>query len=226
VRPFPAAAAPTAIRSCGAAAAVSAARGFVLLEMLVALAIFAVLAALAYGALDQIVKARSQIAAASERLRDVQLAVSRLERDLRSAAARPIRDAYGAVLPALSGTRRGVELTRYGFASPTHEARPLLGRVGWAAADGELRSATWDALDRAPSSRGAPRVELDDVAELRLRYLDAGNWLDAWPPPRGPDDAPERLPHAVEFTLVVGGYGEIVRLVELPDGPGVAALGR
>lgn len=193
--------------------------GLVLLELLVALAIFAILAAIAYGALDRVVKAREHIAAQSDRLRDLQLAVSRIERDLRSVAARPIRDAYGAVQPALAGSRRTIELTRYGFASPTAEARALLGRVAWTVVDGALRSAAYDALDRAPQTRAEPRTELDGVTEMRLRYLDASDWVDAWPPSRGPNDEPERLPRAIELTLVLDDYGEIVRLVELPDGP-------
>ena len=107
------------------------ARGFTLLEVLVAVALFAVAAALAFGGLDALTRARSRLDAGNERLGRLQFAVGLLERDLRSAAARGVRDGYGAPLPALLGTRERVELTRHGHANALARPRAELERVGY-----------------------------------------------------------------------------------------------
>jgi general secretion pathway protein J len=67
------------------------ARGFSLIELLVALAVFAALAAAAYGGLSQITATRGALAKQQDRFAQVVRAVSILERDLRQAIARPVR---------------------------------------------------------------------------------------------------------------------------------------
>ncbi len=198
----------------------NARRGYALLEMVVAIAIFAVLAALAYGALDSVVRTRAGLDASAARLKALQLGVSAFERDLRAAFARPVRGLYGETLPALAGAAEGIELTHHQYASPVAgSARAALARTTWAV-DGEvLVRSGWAALDRAPDSRPIRRELVADCTRLRLRYLDAGGgWRDAWPPRDGPESAPDRLPRAVEFRMTLRDAGEIRRVIELPDG--------
>lgn len=198
----------------------SAVRGFSLLEVLVAVAIFAVLSVVAYGALDATIRARAQSNEAAARLAALQAAVLALERDLREAAPRPVRGAVGERLPALEGGPAGFEVTHAAFASLSSEPSARLARSGWALADGALTRARWPVLDRAPATRAALRPMLQGVATLRLRYLDAGGgWRESWPPRDGPDALPERLPRAVEFTLAGDDFGSVVRRVALVAPP-------
>jgi len=198
--------------------------GFALLELLVALAIFAVIAAVAYRGIASVTQARETIGAHALRLKEVQLAVAMMERDLRQAAARPIRGAYGEVLPALVGARGQVELSCYGFGSAYNEARSLLDRVGYAYGDGKLARLAYPVLDRAPQTQVARRPVLDSVEAMRLRYLDpTGRWLESWPPVDRTAD-PQALPRAVELVLRLEDYGEIRRVIELADAqPALAA---
>jgi general secretion pathway protein J len=95
------------------------AKAFSLLELLVALAVFAALAAAAYGGLAEIARARGAIAERQDRLAAIVRAVSTFERDLRQAVSRPVRGgARGAIVPALAGAADRIELTRLGFANP------------------------------------------------------------------------------------------------------------
>jgi len=193
--------------------------GFALLELLVALAIFAVIAAVAYRGIASVTQARENIAAHALRLKEVQLAVAMMERDLRQAAARPIRGAYGEVLPALVGARSQLELSCYGFGSAYNEKRSLLDRIGYAHGGGELARLSYPVLDRAPQTQVARRPLLDGVQAMRLRYLDPANrWLESWPPVDRTAD-PQALPRAVELVLRLDDYGEIRRVVELVDFP-------
>ncbi len=192
------------------------ARGFSLLEVMVAVAIFAVLAVLAYGGLDAVARARAQTAQAAQRLAALQSAVAGLERDLREALPRPLRGNSGELLPAMIGSASALELTHAGFSSPLTEASAMLSRTAWAVVDGELRRVRWPVLDRAPATRGTPRSMLVQTSQLRLRYLDAAaNWRDSWPPRDGPDALPERLPRAVEFVLSGDDFGSLARRVVL-----------
>lgn len=190
-------------------------RGFTLVELLVALAVFAAVAAIAYGALDRIAQVRGALAAEQDRFTDVVRGMSDLARDLRQAIARPVRGTYGELRPALVGTPEHVELTRLGFANPLVETRSNLERVVWAL-DGEtLRQGRYAVLDRAPSTVPATRDRFDRVRSLRLRYLGGdGAWREAWPPD-GAD--PATLPRAVELRLTLADLGELRRILALPS---------
>ena len=199
--------------------------GFSLVELLVAVAVFAALAAAAYGGLAEIARARGALAAHQDRFAGAVRAVTTLERDLRQAVSRPVRgNARGEELPALAGTADRLELTRLGFANPRAEARSNLERVAFVIADGQLQRARYGVLDRAPESAPAVSVLLDQVDTLRLRYFGPdGIWRDAWPPAELSTGTPaavsmtEVLPRAVEFRIGVNGIGELRRLVELPS---------
>jgi len=186
-----------------------------LIELLVALAVFATMAAMAWGGLDSIARTRGALAAEQEDLRSLMHALGLFERDLRAAVARPVRGNYGEVVPALIGDSDRLEFTRLGFANPQAEQRSNLQRVAYALDDAKLTRGSYAVLDRAPATRAAMSLLRDHVGALRLRYLDAQQrWLSAWPPPAG--DAPTpALPRAVELRIEVPGYGEITRTVEL-----------
>jgi len=198
------------------------ARGFTLVELLVAVAVFAALAAAAWGGLAALARTRAALAAEQDRFAAVTRAVWALERDLRQAVGRSVLGNDGGVLPALAGGADALEFTRLGFANPRAEPRSHLERVAYAFDAGRLRRGRYAVLDRAPNTLPATTALLDDVREWHLRYLGCdGAWRDAWPPRELGCTAPELgrdawLPRAVEFRVVLGDLGEIRRLVELP----------
>ncbi|HEY6984750.1 MAG TPA: type II secretion system minor pseudopilin GspJ, partial [Rhodanobacteraceae bacterium] len=183
------------------------ARAFSLLELLVALAVFAALAAAAYGGLAQIARTRGALAAQQDRFAAAVRAVSAMERDLRQAVSRPVRgNGRGDEIPALIGAADRIELTRLGFANPRAEPRSNLERVAYAIDAGRLVRGRYAVLDRAPDSAPATTMLCDRVGAMSLRYLGSdGVWRDAWPPAQVPGGAPngvqvaELLPRAVEF---------------------------
>ncbi len=189
--------------------------GFSLIELLVALAVFAALAAAAYGGLGQVARTRAALAAQQDRFAALTRAVSTLERDLRQAVARPVRGNDGNRLPALMGSADAIELTRLGVANPLAEPRSNLERVVYAMDNGSLRRGRFAALDRAPNSAPVTSNLLDHVGSWRLRYFGCdGTWRAAWPPD---GMGACGLPRAVEFRFTVAELGEIRRVVELPS---------
>lgn len=192
-------------------------RGFTLVEMLVAVAIFSVASALAYGGLTTLVNARAQIDAENERLGRLQFAIGLIERDIRSIADRSVRENYGAYRPALDGQAARIELTRFGHANALDLVRAELERVGYLLEDGALVRRRYAVLDRATGSMPIDTELLDGIERLELRYrAPDGRELRQWPPPR---DESEALPRSVEVRIAGAQIGEIRRLLELPQGP-------
>ena len=206
------------------------ARGFSLIELLVALAVFAALAAAAYGGLAQIAATRGALAKQQDRFAEVVRAVSMLERDLRQAIARPVRgNGRGDFLPALAGTGDRIELTRLGFANPLAEPRSNLERVAYAIDAQKLMRGRYLALDRAPDASPAVTSVLDDARSVSFRYLGSdGAWRSTWPPSETPTSMKpeETLPRAIEFRIATGDAGELRRVIELPSTPPDLAAGR
>ncbi|SUD53922.1 general secretion pathway protein J [Ectopseudomonas oleovorans] len=77
----------------------SAQRGFTLLELLIAIAIFALLGLATYRMLDSVLSADAVTREHERQLRELTRALSAFERDLRQVTVRPIRDAFGDAQP-------------------------------------------------------------------------------------------------------------------------------
>jgi general secretion pathway protein J len=210
---------------------VTRSRGFSLIELVVALAGFAALAAAAYGGLASVARTRGELQAKQDRLAAIVRAVSTVERDLRQAVSRPVRDsARGEPIAALVGGADRIELTRLGFANPRAEPRSNLERVVYAIDAGALRRGRYAVLDRAPNSAPAMSTLLGDIGALRLRYLGTdGVWRNAWPPSEVPVGTPASidaftvLPRAIELRISTRDTGELRRIVELPSSAATVA---
>lgn len=194
-------------------------KGFTLIEILVAVAVFAVAGAMAYAGLAAVVRTEQRLDAEQQAFRSVVVAVDSLASDLASAVHRPVRAANGASLPTLVGDSQGIELSHVGLPGPPSLGRSRIERVAWhlerKQQSASLVRARYLVLDRAPGTVPVLREMHNDVAEFSLRYLDHGHrWRMRWPP--ADDSDPAALPLAVEFRLRFAGAGEVRRVVELP----------
>jgi len=197
-------------------------RGFTLVELLVALAIFAILAGFAYRSLAAMLEAREALRDNARKWRDVAVFVSRLERDLASILPRTGHAPSGATLSPVSSVLstepegEGLALTRSG--SPLQEG-PLAApqRVGYRLREGRVERLSWAALDAAPREEPVAVPILSSVQALSFRFLDmkSGDWRLAW----GPAGGGQPVPAAVEMTVVLASGERIVRLVDLPRTP-------
>ncbi|MGH8185818.1 MAG: type II secretion system minor pseudopilin GspJ [Steroidobacteraceae bacterium] len=196
-------------------------RAFTLLEVLVAVAVFVIVGALAMTGYNELVKQSGMVESSAQRTRAVQDTVRRLAQDFASLEPRPVREAVGDSLePALradSRTERLADLTRSGWTNPAGTPRSTLQRVAYRLENNELRREYWNVLDRTLVAEPASAVLLDGVRSVRLRFMDGNlSWHDQWPPLgySAPDMTRVR-PIAVEITLELDDWGEIVRLVEV-----------
>ena len=193
------------------------ARGFTLVEILVALVVFATMAALAYGGLQSVARTRGELARQEDAFRDLVRAVDLLNRDLGETVERPVRGASGQTLAAFIGAPDHLEFTRLGFANPQAEQRSNLERVMYELDDQSLKRARFAVLDRASDTQPQMIDTHVTVDELRFRYLNhSGQWSDVWPMPQSPAEV---LPRAVQWNLRSKIYGELENVVEIVTVP-------
>lgn len=206
------------------------ARGFTLLELLIAISIFALLGLGTYRMLDSVLRTDAATRNQEQRLRELVRAMSAFERDILQAQPRPIRDPYGDARAALLGERGeqdSIEVTRSGWRNPLGTARSNLQRVRWQLSGEQWQRRYWTVLDQAQDSQPQVQQALDGVLSLRLRYLDSTYaWVDTWPPSDGEmAERLQKLPLGVELVLEHRHFGELRRVLRLPDGPPKAKPG-
>ncbi len=192
--------------------------GLTLVELIVAMTVFAVLSALAYGGLSSVIKTAERTQQQAERLAELQLAFSIIQRDLVQVTDRPIRDEYGDIQPALAygNGLTLLEFTKSGWRNPADQVRSSLQRVAYRLEDRRLQRLAWEHLDRAPNVQPFTADLLNEVDDIQMRFLDDRlSWQDTWPPVNVTGDL--RLPRAVEITVTVPGFDDIVRLFTLVD---------
>lgn len=198
------------------------AAGFTLLELLVAMAVFAIIGALALGGLNNIITQDSRARTQLERLASLQRAVRLLSNDLGSIQPRFVRDELGdgGELPLLADGRGDflLRLSRGGWRNPAGlPYRGTLQRVQYRLEDGKLYREYWPVMDHVLGMEPRRSVLIDQVRELRLEYLDeTDEWSRQWPPLRKAGSLDGQRPRAVRFTLDLEDWGSVERLIEVP----------
>lgn len=202
------------------------AAGFTLLEVLVAVGIFALFSAMAYGSLLRILDTRDRLETERDFWRGLSMSLLLVEDDLAQARPRTVRGIDGLVRPAFRGQpvdsralgEPSLEFTRGGQIVIGDGARSDLQRVGYRLREGTLLRLVWPALDQPTVSEPREAPLLEHVEELRVRfYAQLSGWVDSWPAitQTGAPTANIALPLAVEVTLKIEGRGEIVRVFQV-----------
>lgn len=191
--------------------------GFTLLELLVAVAVFAVLSAMAYGGLRNVIDNSQQTSASMQRLQQVQITMLKISRDFTQLAPRNIRDEYGNPsnhIKAGDDADIIIEFSRGGRRNPAELLRSHLQRVAYKIEDNTLYRLHWPHLDRTQETEPYENALLEDVADASIRFLDADNeWHNEWPPLDATAQVGATVAlSAVEFTLELDDWGELVRI--------------
>ena len=191
-------------------------RGLTLLELLVAIAVFTVVASLGYQGLQQTMTAKQQITRNSEQFAALQRSMLWLESDLTSLIARPNRDYLGDYQPAIhsrgQATAMRIEFTHGGRANPAGLPQSDLERVSYHwTAQGVIRQ-YWPRLDAIASSRPKEILLFVNTSEFNWLFLDQQNrWHNQWPPLNYTGDTTQLLPRAIRIGLTLPSYGRIER---------------
>lgn len=206
--------------------------GMTLIEVLVAMLVFALVAAAAALSLRLATDARDQLSTAEARLAEIEIARLLIKEDLAQIVARRTRDEFGEtfgpaflggvetrIRPPVSGETLLAAFVRGGWANPDYEApRSSLQFIEYLVRDGALIRRTRPYLDDARGQPRHERVLIGDVSDVAIRFLgapvtaiapddpDAG-WQVGWPLPGAAfADAP---PRAVALSMTTKRYGPL-----------------
>jgi general secretion pathway protein J len=192
------------------------ASGFTLVEILIAVAIFGILAAMSYRALTAVLETRQRVDQENKKWRTIAFAVTHLEQDIGAAINRPVRDASGLPRPALVGNpvplagegqlmlTRGGELDASGYETP-----PL--RVGYVVRDGVLFQLNWAVLDQATHTEPTATPLLSGIQRLEFAYAAAGGQPTPFWPQSGNVGA-NPLPAAIAMRITFNSGEQLSRM--------------
>lgn len=196
-------------------------QGFTLLEILIALTVFAILATITSTALYHIFHTRSRVNLQADRLNELQMAVSLLSRDTQQVVYRPIRSTEMRLQPAFTGQKNSMEMTRAGYTNPgALEKRSSLERVALLCEGDQLLRRSWPVLDSPHPEKFQQTVLISGVRNCHFNYLNqALELLSEWREnnsDQGP--AKEPFPKAVQINFEIPEWGVFNYLLILPPG--------
>ncbi len=195
-------------------------KGFTLLELLVAMAIFGLVGALGFGGLNAVITQQQIATQRIEELSQLQRGIRILTGDLSQPHPRFVREVLGQTYegPLIADGLRDYELaiTRAGWRNPAGMPRGELQRVQYRLEEGELIREYWAVVDRVLGTEPRSEVLLEGVIELEFGFLDgSGEWQQRWPAANQSGAIPAALPRAIRIRLELEDWGAIQRVVEV-----------
>ena len=191
-------------------------KGFTLLEMLVAIAIFAVVSGIAYTSLNQTVKIGNRVSEADRRLSELQFALAYINQDWMQVSPRKIRNQYGDSENQVVLADNSISFTRSGWSNLLQHKRSELQRVQYRLIDKKLVRQHWRSLDQGIGEEPLTAVLLSAVDSIEIQFINVEDrTIDSWP-----DEVTQGLgrPIALLLTIILDDFGEIRRILEIPDG--------
>lgn len=193
-------------------------RGFTLVEMLLAIALFAMLSLTALTVFRGVLKNDEITQRKSTQLTQLQRALAIVERDLTQAQVRaPTGDKRWPAAPEFAVQQTAGEedgdfqllLIRNGWPNPQARLpRATQERVAYRYRQGRLERLSYPNLS-SPQAAARSVLLLSEVTRFQLRFYRQGEWLTAW-------RAGGLLPQAVEIAIDTPALGEVRRIVTLP----------
>lgn len=199
--------------------------GFTLLEMLVAIAVFAMLSVMSQQVVSGVMQADSISEQQHSELQALQQMMQYLTHDLTQMIPKTVRSGPAGREAALlvgngvlGSQGVGLRFTRGGVVNPhMMQARSHFTQVGYRIAEGKLERWLWPQTDL--DSRMTPQVQvLAPVNALRVQFYDNGRWSGQW-------SSPQASPQAIRITFDFPQLGTIDRVwllrgALLPSGRG------
>jgi len=139
-------------------------RGYTLIEIMVALSVFAILATITAGVMYHVFSTRARVAQQADQLNQLQLVMTLLSHDTVQFIPRSIRVKDDHNFPMFIGTNEYTEFTRGGLVNP-HAAgqRSTLKRIAYLCKDKRLVRRSWETLDSPNRNSFEDKLLLDKL---------------------------------------------------------------
>jgi len=195
-------------------------QGYTLIEVIVALALFAVVTTISATVIKQAFDIRAHLVETTDRINAVTLAVSLLQRDSAHIINRAIRSTDKQLFPPFVGTPRYMEFTRNGVVNPNAmNKRSTLKRVALLCENQQLIRRTWLTLDGPTHKDYVDRILLDKLSECVFSYLTHNlEQLTEWRPyALSQNQRKESLPSGIILNIDVKKLGSAHLLFVIPE---------
>lgn len=194
-------------------------KGFTLIEILIAIAIFATLSLAAYQILQGVLRSGEISKSHDENLIEIQRGMLLIERDFLQMVARNSRTsgvatenlkALYAGQGVLDSEYQGIEFNRLGWTNPLNLLpRSNILRVGYRVQDKQLQRIYFLYPDVVSRESAQQQVILNDIEGLSFRFWNNG-WVGTW-------NSDGAIPDGIEITIISQHYGELKRVFMLPS---------
>jgi len=192
-------------------------RGFTLIEMMIAIAIFAILSLGAYQVLQGVLRSDEISTERGNALKQLQRAIVFVERDFQQMNARNNRsDDELTAMPLQAGKFMfdsdddGIAFVRSGWRNPLSQLpRSSLQRVMYRIKDAHLERLSYVYLDPTIGEEPKTQLLLENVESLMFEFYHENKWTETW-------TNKNALPDGVKMTLTLKRFGEVQRLFLLP----------
>ena len=191
--------------------ALSKQTAFTLLELIVATAVFSILSIVAYNGLRNFMIAEEVFVDNELEFAALQKTINLIDRDLKNAVTRRVRDELGDHVAAMRSSEGMLEFTRHRPGVPLEFSRVDMVRIDYVLSDNSLWRRTWDVLDRVPQSGFEERQVLTGIDSVSWEFYQ-GSWQDYWPRANDPFSQ-SRLPQAVRLIVNLQNGRQVERVI-------------
>lgn len=200
-------------------------RGFTLIEILVAMAIFTLIGLASTGVLTSVINSDQLSSERFEKLEELQRAMLTIERDILQIVPRALRVNGEPVAVMLSGGEDvldsdadGLGFVRTGWHNPQMLLpRSTLQAIGYRMQQQQLQRLYGNYVDNVIGFEPKVKILLSDIEDLRVSFLTEP--LELEEPEEWQDNySSATLPIAISITIVSKTFGEIRREFMLADG--------
>ncbi len=199
-------------------------RGFTLLEMVVAISIFSLIAIISYSSLNRFLDQRDWIEERNETLQQIQIAYLIMSRDFRRISPRTVRNGFGDTEPLfIAGTSftsvglvngEVIRLTTYNQSDPLSGLTNQV-RVAYRLEGNDLLRVSWPVLDRGQDTPEIRLLLMSGIQSLQVKVFDASEMpvktLNSWSGSQG-------LPDGIDIKLTLADERSFQWIFEVQHG--------
>ncbi len=196
--------------------------GFSLIEVIIAVSIFALLGVMGVSMLSSFSGAQTQIIAAEGFLASIQQFRATLNADLQNAVKRPVRDLYGSNSKAVfKGNPSNKSEVLMSFVRANHmgalisDEAPAIQRVEYIFKEHALLRRAYLLPDATTETPVIEKIVFENVKSVQTRFHVGDRWIADW---GTLSEGAARFPFLVEISVDVEGRGKLTNVFSVGGG--------
>jgi general secretion pathway protein J len=163
--------------------------GFTLIELMVAIMIFAIITVISYRTLSALIATKDGVETAQAKWGGISKTMNQMSVYCNRIIPLTVLDVDGSMMPAVLGKSKltgnfdsQLEMTTSGFIGDLAYGSTPPKRIGFRYANGKLFLVIWPVLNRAPNTKPDLILLSNQIASFKIKYLyQDRQWYDTWP---------------------------------------------